>query len=108
MVRAYLARPKRHERTEGEPSIGGGCSHLREGGSHRNGEGSGKTRLDLDLGHLPRAKSNVGEEFSGGGTSQPNEALVLFAGLFTGQVHVGIFEDLIETVLEGSLEGVTD
>jgi hypothetical protein len=34
--------------------------------------------------------------------------LYLVAGLFTGEVHVGIFEDLIETVLEGTLEGVAN
>jgi hypothetical protein len=59
--------------------------------------------LDLDLGHLPRAKGNIGEELSRGRTGQPNEALVLVTGLLARKVHVGIFEDLVETVLEGTL-----
>ena len=64
--------------------------------------------MDLDLGHFPRAESNVGENLSRGGSSQPDETLVIVADLLTGEVHVGIFEDLIETVLEGTLEGVAN
>ena len=64
--------------------------------------------MDLDLGHLPRAKSDIGENFSRGGAGQPDGALVLVAGLLAGEVHVGIFEDLVETVLKGTLEGVTN
>ena len=64
--------------------------------------------MDLDLGHLPGAESNIGEDLRRGGTGQPDGALVLLTGLLTGEVHVGIFEDLVETVLEGTLEGVTN
>jgi hypothetical protein len=64
--------------------------------------------LNLNLGHLPRAKSNIGEELGRGGTSQPDGTLVLIAGLFTGEVHIGIFEDFVETVLEGTLERVAN
>ena len=64
--------------------------------------------MNFNLGHLPRAKRNIGEDLSRSGASQPDSALVLFAGLLTGKVHVGIFEDLVETVLEGTLERVTN
>ena len=64
--------------------------------------------MDLDFGHLPRAESNVGENLRGSRTSQPDGTLVLGGGLLTSEVHVVIFEDLVETVLEGTLEGVTD
>ena len=64
--------------------------------------------MDLDLGHLPRAESDIGEDLSRGGTSQPDGTLVLVTSLLTGEIHVVIFEDLIETVLEGTLEGVAD
>ena len=64
--------------------------------------------MDLNLGHLPRAKSNIGEELSGGRTSQPDGTLVFVAGLLAGEVHVVIFEDFVETVLEGTLERVAN
>jgi len=79
-----------------------------ESGAHRYREGTSGAGLNLNLGHLPRAKSDIGEELSRSGASQPDGALVLFAGLLTGEVHVGIFEDLVETVLEGTLERVTN
>ena len=56
---AYLTRPERDERTEGEPVFGSGSPRLGKGGTHGDGEGAGKAGLDLDLGHLPRAKNNV-------------------------------------------------
>ena len=108
MHRAYLTRPKRHEGAEGEPGLHSRCPHLGESSAHWDGEGTGNTRLDLDLSHLPRAKSNIGEQLGGCGASQPDEAFVLVAGLFTGKAHVGIFENFIETVLEGTLEGVAN
>ena len=79
-----------------------------ESGAHGDGEGTGRAGLDFDLGHLPGAKSNIGENLSRGGTSQPDGTLVFFAGFLTGEVHVGIFEEFVETVLEGTLEGVAN
>jgi len=108
MRRAYLTRPEWSEGTEGEPGIHRSSPHLSKSGTHRDREGTSGAGLDFDLGHLPRAKSNIGEEFSRGGTGQPDGTLVLVAGLLTGEVHVGIFEDLVETVLEGTLERVTN
>jgi len=105
---AYLTRPERDEGTEGEPGVGSGNPHLGESSAHRDGEGTGRTGLDLNLGHLPRAESDIGKDLSRGGTSQPDGTLVLFTSLLTGEIHVVIFEDLIKTVLEGTLEGVAD
>ena len=64
--------------------------------------------MDLDFGHLPRTQGNIGEDFGGSGTSQPDGTLILCTGLLTGEVHVVIFENLVETVLEGTLEGVAN
>ena len=64
--------------------------------------------MDFDLGHLPGAKGNVGKELSRSRAGKPDETFVFFTGLLTSGVHVRIFEDLIKTVLEGALEGVTN
>jgi len=104
----YLMRPEGDKGTEGEPGFGSGDPHLGESTTHGEGEGTGKAGLDLDLGHLPWAASNIGENLRRSGTCQPDGTFVLGAGLLTGGVHVVIFEDLVETVLEGALEGVAD
>ena len=104
----YLTRPERDEGTEGEPGFSRGSPHLGEGGAGRDREGTRNAGLDLDLGHLPRAKGHIGEKLSRGGTGQPDETLVLVARLLTGEVHVGIFEDFVETIFEGTLEGVSN
>jgi len=108
ICQAYLTRPEGDKGTEGEPGFGRGSPHLRESGAHGDWEGTSGAGLDFNLGHFPRAKSNIGEELSRGGTSQPDGTLVLFAGLLAGEVHVVIFEDLVETVLEGTLERVAN
>jgi hypothetical protein len=105
---AYLTGPEGDKGPEGEPGIHSGSPHLGESGAHGDRESTIRAGLDLDLGHLPRAKSDIGEELSRGGSSQPDGTLVLLAGLLAGEVHVGIFEDLVETVLEGTLEGVAN
>jgi hypothetical protein len=64
--------------------------------------------LDLDLGHLERAESDIGEDLGGGGTSEPDGRLVLVGGLLTSEVGVEILEDFIETVLEHALGGISD
>ena len=66
MRQAYLTRPERHEGTEGEPGFCGGNPHLGESGTHRDGEGTSGARLDFDLCHLPRAKSDIGKELGRG------------------------------------------
>jgi hypothetical protein len=103
-----LSRPERDEGTEGEPGFNGGSPHLGKSGAHGDREGTSGAGLDLDLGHLPRAKGNIGEDLSRGGTSQPDGTLVVVAGLLTCEVHVGVFEELVETILEGTLEGVAN
>ena len=103
-----LTRPEGDKRTEGETGVGSGAAHLSEGSACRDGEGTGKTGLDLDLGHLQRAEGNVGEELSRGRTSKPDSTLVLGGGFLTSKVHVGILEEFVETVLEHALEGVAD
>jgi hypothetical protein len=103
-----LTRPEGDEGTEGVAGLNRLCAHLLESSAEGNGESTGGRGLDLDLCHFKRAKSDVGEDLSRGGTSKPDEGLVLLGGLLASQVRVGILEDLIETVLEHALEGVTD
>ena len=105
---AYLTGPEGNERTEGEPGFDRRCAHLGKSGAHGNGEGTSRAGLNLDFCHLPRAEGDIGEELRRSRASQPDSTLVVFACLLAGQVHVGIFEDFIETVLEGALEGVAD
>ena len=105
---AYLTGPEGDKGPEGEPSIDSGSPHPGESRAHGDRESTIRAGLDLDLGHLPGAKSDVGEELSRGGSSQPDGTLVFLAGLLAGEVHVGIFEYLVETVLEGTLEGVAN
>ena len=64
--------------------------------------------LDLDLGHLKRAESNVSEELGACGASEPNSALVVLGHLLASEVHVGILEDLVQAVLEHALERISD
>lgn len=64
--------------------------------------------MNLDFCHFERAQSDIGEDFGRGGTSKPNGRLVFLGQLFTGEVHVIILEDLIETILEHSLKRVAD
>jgi hypothetical protein len=81
---------------------------LAESSAESSGEGTGGGSLDLDLGHFEGAKSDIGEDLGGSRTSEPDEGLVLVGELFTSKVHVFILEDLVEAVLEHSLERVTD
>ena len=64
--------------------------------------------MDLDLGHLKRAKSDIGEELCGSRASEPDGTLVFCGGFLTGKVGVLVLEDFVETVLEHSLEGVSN
>jgi len=107
-VDANLTRPEGDERAEGETIINRGGPHLGKGGAERSGEGTGRAGLDLDLEHFHRAQSEIGEDLSRGGTSEPDSGLVLLRQLFASQVHVRILEHFIETVLEHSLERVAD
>lgn len=102
----HLTRPQGNEGAEGETRLDCSPAHFCDGGAHRDGEGASRAGLNLDLGHLQRAESNVGEELGRRRASEPDGTLVFCRGLLTGQVHVGILEELVETVLEHSLEGV--
>ena len=82
--------------------------HLPDGSAEGSGEGTGRAGLDLDLGHFEGAESDISEDFSRGGTGKPDGRLVFLGELLAGKVHVGILEDFVETVLEHSLERVTD
>ena len=103
-----LARPEGNEGTEGVARLGAEAAHLAEGSEHGDREGAGGGGLDLDLGHLEGAEGDVGEELGGGGTGEPDGTLVLGGVLLTSEVAVGILEHFVETVLEHSLERVTD
>ena len=104
----HLARPKGDDGAEGVAGLRLQSAHLAEGSEHGDGEGTGRARLDLDLGHLQRAEGDIGEELGGGGARAPDEALVLGGRLLTSEVHVLVLEELVETVLEETLEGVAD
>lgn len=106
--KSYLTRPERDERAEGEAGVGSGETHLGDGSTEGNGESARRAGLDLDLGHFERAKGNVGEELGRGRASQPDSTLVLGGGLLAGEVHVVVFEEFVQTVLEHALEGVAD
>ena len=103
-----LSRPQGDEGAEGEAGVGGGQAHLRESSAEGDGEGARRTRLDLDLGHLEGAEGDVGEELGGSRASEPDGTLVLARGLLAREVHVGVLEVLVETVLEHALERVAD
>jgi hypothetical protein len=102
--RLHLTGPQRDDRTEGEAGLNFGAAHFRPGSTEGDGEGTSGASLDLDLGHFKRAKSNVGEEFSACGASEPDGTLVLLGRLFTGHIHVGILEYLVQAILEHALE----
>ena len=104
----HLARPKGDDGAEGVAGLRLQSAHLTEGSEHGDGEGTGRARLDLDLGHLQRAEGDVGKELGRGGARAPDEALVLGGRLLAGHVHVGVLEVLVEAVLKETLERVTD
>lgn len=105
---AYLTGPERDERAEGEAGLHLVGAHLGESSAEGGGEGTGRAGLNPDLGHLHGAQSNVGEDLSRGGTSKPDEGLVLGGVLLASKVAVLVLEDLVQTVLEHALGGVTD
>lgn len=104
----YLTRPQRNEGTEGIPGLNLGPAHFPDSCTEGSGEGAGRAGLDLDLGHLQRTEGDIGEDLSGGRTGKPDSGLVLVGKVLTSQVHVGILENFIETILEHALEGVTN
>ena len=104
----YLTRPEGNDGAEGEARLSLETAHFPEGVEHGDREGTSRAGLDLDLGHLQRAEGNVGEELGGRRTGEPDGTLVLVRGLLTSEVHVGVLEQLVETVLEHALEGVAD
>jgi len=103
-----LTGPEGDEGAEGVASLSPGGRDLLEGSAEGGGESAVGRSLDLDLDHLHRAESDVGEDLGGGGTSEPDEGLVLGCGLLTSKVGVVVLEDLVETVLEHALGGVAD
>jgi len=103
-----LTGPQRDERAEGEAGVDFGATHFFPGGPKGNGEGTGRTCLDLDLGHLQRAECNIREKLGACGTSEPNGALVILRRFLTSEIHIRILEDLIEAILEHALEGISD
>ena len=52
-----------------------------------------------------RAEEDVSDEFSGGGGAEVDDC---FVGIGEEPVAVEVFEDLVETVFAGALEGVAD
>ena len=104
----HLARPKGDDGAEGVAGLRFQSAHLAEGSEHGDREGTGRARLDLDLGHLQRAEGDVGEELRGRRAGKPDSTLVFVGDLLTSEVHVLVLEELVETVLEHALEGVAD
>ncbi|EPY36610.1 solute carrier family 25 (mitochondrial phosphate transporter), member 3 [Strigomonas culicis] len=102
-----LAAPERHEGLVREAG-GGVGAHGGHGGEHFGGEGALGRRLDLHLHHLERAETHIREELGRGRAREPDEALVLLGVLLTGEVRVEVFEDLVQTELEGTLGAVTN
>lgn len=74
---------------------------------NRGSEG-GDRGLGLDLNGLPRAEQDICNQLSGSRTGKVNESSVLVGSLLTNNVGVLLLEELVETVLTGTLEGVTD
>ena len=105
---ADLTRPEGDDGAEGVAGLSTGSAHLLESSTEGSGEGTVGGGLNLDLGHFEGAESNVGDEFSGSRTGEPDQSLVLLTGFLASEVHVGILEDFVETVLEHSLKGVAD
>ena len=64
--------------------------------------------MDLDLGHLEGAQRNIGKDFCASRARKPDERLVLVGILLPSKVAVEVLEDFVETVLERSLERVSD
>lgn len=104
----HLTGPERDEGAEGVASLNLGLAHLLERRAESGGERALGRRLDLDFGHLKRAQRNISEDLRGRGTREPDERLVLLRVLLAGQVTVRVLEDLVETVLEHTLERVAD
>lgn len=99
----YLTRPEGDEGTEWEAGLNLGPRHLCHSSAKADREGSSRGGLNLDLGHFEGAEGDIGKDLGGSRTSKPNEGLVLVGELLTSKVHIGILEDLVETVLEHSL-----
>lgn len=64
--------------------------------------------LGLDLNGLPGAEQDISEELSRGRGNEEQGGLVLVSSLLTDEVGVLVLEKLVQTVLTGTLEGVTD
>lgn len=107
MDRLHLTGPQWDERAEGETGINFRAAHFCPSGTEGNREGTGRTCLDLDLGHLQRAERNIREKLGACGASEPDGALVILGRFFPGEIHVGILEDLVEAILEHALEGIS-
>ena len=73
----------------------------------RGGEG-GDGGLGLDLNGLPGAEKDVGNQLSRSGGSKVKNSSVLVGSLLTNNVGVLLLEELVETVLTGTLERVTN
>ena len=111
-----LATPQRSERSEGESGVGLVGVHGAHDTEHTRGElrslgGAGKSDLHLDLGHLERAESDVGEDLGGTGGSTPkrkagNQAVV--DGVSADNGGVQILEELVETELEKTLGTIAE
>ena len=105
---SHLMRPEGDERAEGVACLHAEAAHLAQRGKHGDGERALGRRLNLDLGHLERAECDVCEDLGRRGGSEPDCRLVIGGHLFASDVHVVVLKDFIETVLEETLEGVTD
>jgi hypothetical protein len=105
---SYLTRPEGDERPEGETGIYLRSAHLCPCSTKGSGEGTSRTRLNLDFDHFKRAEGDIGKHLRRGRTSEPDKRLVLLAVLFAGKVHIGILEYLVKTVFEHSLQRVAN
>jgi hypothetical protein len=104
----HLTGPQRDQRAEGEAGINFGATHFCPGSTEGNGEGTGRTCLDLDLRHLQWAECDIGEKLGTCGASEPDSAFVILRRFLASEIHVGILEDLVEAILEHALEGISD
>ena len=101
-----LTGPQRRETlVEGTESFS--SSNLLVSIENRGGKGRDRG-LGLDLNGFPRTKQDIGNQFSRGRGRKVDKSTVLVGSLLTNEVRVLLLEKLVETVLTGTLERVTD
>lgn len=69
---------------------------------------AGARELDLELGGFPRTEQKISDDLGRAGGHGPADLFVLVSVLLSNNFLVDILEDLVETELAETLEGVSD